>query len=167
MAIDPNVPFLDIDFDRLTELLQQQGYRVERVTEPSGREVLRSATGGLAFEIQGGSPAPAGAGRYLDVRCVAALKVEGELSFVVVNAWNDSRRYARMLRHGDMLVLTQDVSVAGGVLPAHVATQFTLWDRLVQDLPSFLRTEIARVTSRAPSTRPAAATVAEAAAPAA
>ncbi|NVO17711.1 MAG: YbjN domain-containing protein [Rhodoplanes sp.] len=132
----------DIDLDRLAELMRTQGYRVDLVREPGG-DLLRSATGGLAFEIRGGSPAPECPASFIDLRCLAGLKIEGELDPAVINAWNVQRRYARLHRQEDLLVLTLDVSLAGGVMPAYVVTQIAIWDRLLQDLPVFLRETLA------------------------
>ncbi|ALK09636.1 YbjN domain-containing protein [Blastochloris viridis] len=147
-----------VTLSSLTELLQSRGYRVERATDAAGVELLRSATGGLAFEIRVGSLALAPSDAVLDFSCHAALKVEGTLDAAVPNAWNNSRRYARLHLHGGFLVLTQDVSVAGGVLPGYVLTQMEIWERLLQDLPGFLRTEIAQVNAAGPSAMIASST---------
>jgi hypothetical protein len=79
-----------------------------------------------------------------DFTCHAALKVEGVLDPVILNAWNNTRRYARLHLHGDMLVLSQDISVLGGVERAHLFMQLEIWERQLQDWPTFLRAEIAR-----------------------
>lgn len=137
-------PIRALTASSLAELMHLRGYRVERITDPTGAEVLRSATGGLAFEIRLASPEPGASGGFLDFACLAAIRIEGTLDPAVLNAWNDARRFARLHLRDGHLVLAQDVSVAGGVLAGHVLTQLEIWDRLLQDLPGFLRAEVAR-----------------------
>lgn len=146
----PTDPIRSLDLDRLAELMRMRGYRVERLEDPAGGPLLRSATGGFAFEIRPGTPLPAPLSGFGDFTCHAALKVEGVLDQAVINMWNSTRRYARMYLMGDMLVLSQDVSVLGGIDPAHLFMQLEVWDRQVQDLPAFLRAELARLGAAAP-----------------
>lgn len=131
--------------DRLTRILQQAGYRVETLTDPiSGATHLRSATGGVMFDIRPGNRA-AGKNEFVDAAFVAAVQVQGELPLEIVNRWNATRRFARLQLGEGFLVLTQDVSVIGGVAPDHLRGQIEIWDHLVQQLVGYLREELPRL----------------------
>jgi hypothetical protein len=139
---------LDLTLDSLREILQQSGYRVETVTDPIANvPYLRSATGGLTFDIRPGNRLvgqnPAGQDQgFVDVAFVAVLQVQGELSLDLVNRWNVTRRFARLQLSPPFLALCMDVSVAGGVTPDHLRGHIEIWDRLVQELISHLRDEL-------------------------
>jgi hypothetical protein len=138
-----------LNFESLREALQHAGYRVERVTDASANVVsLRSSTGGLAFDVHPGNRLVGDLG-FADVAFVAALQTQGNLPLEVVNRWNATRRFARLQlidAGAAFLMFTMDVSVAGGVTPAYLRTQIETWDRLAQDLVSYLRDEMRRLS---------------------
>lgn len=136
--------------DDLIRILQQAGYRVETVTgsEP-GAAHLRSATGGVMFEIRPGNRL-ADSGDFVDAMIVAAVKMEGNLPLEMVNRWNATRRFARLQFGESFLMLTQDISVIGGVSADHLRGQIEIWDHLVQQLIGYLREELPKLT-QAPS----------------
>ncbi|MGV8295076.1 YbjN domain-containing protein, partial [Pseudomonas aeruginosa] len=68
---------LDVNAERLQDLLQSAGYRVT-VSEQNGMVQLLSASQGVGFAARMGNPA-AEAGRYLDYTLRCALRVQGEL----------------------------------------------------------------------------------------
>jgi hypothetical protein len=124
--------------ERLRELMQQAGYRAEIITGPDAPS-LRSATGGLPFEIRFVNATPGDSTTYADIMFLAGLQVQGELSLDIVNRWNSTKRFARLHLSQNYLVLAMDVVVLGGVAPEHLGAQIELWDRLLQELLSYLR----------------------------
>ncbi len=137
-----------LSLDHLRETLQQAGYRVETVTDPVANVVyLRSATNGLAFDVRPGNRLADGSDSFADLAFTAVLQVQGELPLDVVNRWNSTRRFARLQLSQPFLVLSLDISVAGGVAPNHLRAQIEIWDHLVQQLIAYLREELPRLTS--------------------
>ena len=138
----------------LREALQQVGFRVEQSTDPIARvEFLRSATSGVGFDVRPGSPGVDGG--FVDVAFIAVLQVQGELPLGLVNNWNGTRRFARLQLGPQLLALSLDVSVAGGVSPQHLRSQIEIWDHLLQDLIGYLREELRRLP--APNGQPSQA----------
>ncbi|SHI25281.1 YbjN domain-containing protein [Pollutimonas bauzanensis] len=131
-----------ISIDQLTGLLQSLGYRVTS-SEQNGQTQLLSATQGIGFALRFGNPAPQ-AGRYLDYTLSCALRVQGDLPENLVPQWNITKRFARLARQGDFLVLEMDVIVAGGVSDAYLRANTELWDHLLQQFLLFLRTVAAQ-----------------------
>jgi hypothetical protein len=125
--------------ESLRQLMQEAGYRAEAVADPAGVPRLTSATGGLPFDIRFGNAMQGGAEGYADVTFIAALRVQGTLPPDLVNTWNNTKRFARLHLNQDFLFLDMDLTVVGGVSPAHVRTQIQIWDRLVQELLPHLR----------------------------
>lgn len=123
--------------DQLTERLQAAGYRVNR-TEQGGVVQLLSASQGIGFAVRFGNPAT-DAGAYLDYCFSCALRIQGELPAGLAEVWNASRRFARLSRQGEFLVLEMDAIVAAGVSPQHLQGQMELWDRLLQEFIAYLR----------------------------
>lgn len=119
-------------------LLQQQGYRVEMISDESGSQQLRSATGGLTFYVRFGNRAEA-ENSFVDATIYAGLRIQGELPFEVINQWNVNRRFCRLQRAGEVLVLEMDVSAVGGVSQRHLLAMAEIWDRLAQDLVRHLK----------------------------
>jgi hypothetical protein len=146
-----------LTLDALRDVLQQTGYRVEEVTDPvANAPYLRSATGGLAFDIRPGNRLVDTPGGFVDVAFTAVLQIQGELPLDLVNRWNASRRFARLQLSRPFLVFTLDVSVSGGVMQNHLRAQIEIWDRLVQELITYLRDEL-RQMAAANGAAPAAA----------
>lgn len=142
-----------LTLDRLRDILQQTGYRVEEATDPVANvPYLRSATGGLAFDVRPGNRLPDES--FVDVAFTAVLQVQGELPLDLVNRWNATRRFARLQLSQPFLVFCQDVSVAGGVMPNHLRAQIEIWDRLVQELIAYLREELRQLSVKSDATAP-------------
>ncbi|MBO9356976.1 YbjN domain-containing protein [Bordetella petrii] len=138
MSTDNTALVQSISVEHLTELLQGAGYRVTS-SEQNGQTQLLSATQGIGFALRFGNPA-AEADRYLDYTLSCALRVQGELPEGLVPQWNRTKRFARLARQADFLVLEMDVIVAGGVSDAYVRANVELWDHLLQQFLLFLRT---------------------------
>jgi hypothetical protein len=142
----------NLSLDVLREWILQAGYRVELLTDPVANiQYLRSATNGIAFDIRGGNQAGASADQFADFAFVAPLQVQGELPLDLVNRWNGTRRFGRLQLSHPFLVLSLDVSVAGGVTTAHVRAQLEIWDQLVQQLIVYLREELPKLAQAASS----------------
>jgi hypothetical protein len=132
----------------LRERFQEAGYRVESLADAAGATVLRSATGGMPFDIRPGSRFPDagdGSARYADMTLRALLMVRGVLPLELINVWNNSRRFGRLHLDQGFLILDLDVSVMGGIDAAHLRAQIELWDRLVHDLITYLRNELPKL----------------------
>ncbi len=127
-----------ISIDHLTDLLQSAGYRVTS-SEQNGQTQLLSATQGIGFALRVGNP-KAESNQYLDYTLSCALRVQGDLPSDLVSQWNITKRFARLARQGDFLVLEMDVIVAGGVTDAYLRATTELWDHLLQQFLLFLRT---------------------------
>ncbi|WP_434559107.1 YbjN domain-containing protein [Pseudomonas sp. R1-6] len=123
--------------EQLGELLQAAGYRVNR-TEQGAVVQLLSASQGIGFAVRFGNPA-ATEGSYVDFTFSCALRIEGQLPDGLVQVWNASRRFARLSRQGDFLVMEMDAIVAAGVSEDHVRGVLELWDRLLQEFVVYLR----------------------------
>jgi hypothetical protein len=159
----PDTVITKLTLDGLREALQQAGYRVEAVTDPVANiPYLRSATGGLAFDIRPGSRLAGADGDFVDATFTAVLQVQGELPLDLVNRWNATRRFARLQLSQPFLVFCLDVSVGGGVTSSHLRTHIEIWDRLVQELIAYLREELPKLAP-ANGANPAGASAASAA----
>ncbi len=137
-----------LSLDQLRDVLQQAGYRVETVTDPVANiAYLRSATAGLTFDIRPGNRVPGNSENFADAALIAVLQVQGELPLDLVNRWNATRRFARLQLSAPFLVLSLDVSVAGGVAPNHLRAQIEIWDQLVQQFINYLREELPKLAA--------------------
>lgn len=137
-----------LNLERLREVLQQAGYRVETATDPvANTAYLRSATSGLAFDVRPGNRAGDDAESFVDVAFTAVLQVQGELPLDIVNRWNATRRFGRLQLSQPFLVFSMDFAVAGGVTPDHLRAQIEIWDRLVQELITHLREELGKLSA--------------------
>ncbi|MBB5048294.1 hypothetical protein HNR60_003057 [Rhodopseudomonas rhenobacensis] len=140
---------MKLTLDVLRDVLQQAGYRVETLTDPVANVAyVRSATGGLAFDIRPGNRLAGPDQSFVDVAFTAVLQIQGELPLDVVNRWNATRRFARLQLSQPFLVFCLDVSVAGGVTQDYLRAQIEIWDQLVQQLIAFLRDELKQLSVR-------------------
>ena len=132
--------------DSLRESIQLAGYRVETATDPVvNTAYLRSATSGFVFDIRPGNRLDDADRSFLDVAFIAALQVQGELPLDIVNRWNVTRRFGRLQLSQPFLILSHDVSVAGGVAQTYLRAQVEIWDHLLQQLISYLREELPKI----------------------
>jgi len=141
-----------LSFDGLRDIFQQAGYRVETVTDPVANiAYLRSATGGLSFDVRPGNRLADNGENFVDIALAAVLQVQGELPLDLVNRWNAGRRFARLQLSQPFLVLSLDISMAGGVAPNHLRGQIEIWDQLLQQLIAFLRDELPKLAAANPN----------------
>jgi Putative bacterial sensory transduction regulator len=154
-----------LTLDSLRENVQLAGYRVETMTDPVvNTTYLHSATSGFVFDIRPGNRLADADQSFLDIAFIAALQVQGELPLDIVNRWNVTRRFGRLQLSQPFLILSLDVSVAGGVAQDHLRAQIEIWDHLLQQLISYLREELAKIAGMngtAPRTVEAASTASE------
>jgi hypothetical protein len=122
----------------VAELLRRSGYRAN-IAQQNGAPQVQSAAQGLGFFIGFGNPA-AEPGTHVDFSFHCWLAIQGELPLAVIEGWNAGMRFARLFRREEMLILTMDVMVAGGVSEAHLLAQIEIWDRLIHDFIRHLRT---------------------------
>jgi Putative bacterial sensory transduction regulator len=125
--------------EQVAETLRLAGYRASH-GEQDGRFLIQSAAQGLGFIVSGGNSAgEVAADRYIDFSFSCLIQVEGDFPDARIAAWNEGKRFGRLFRRGPLLVLSQDVIVAGGVSPRYLLGQCELWDRLLHDFVAFLR----------------------------
>jgi hypothetical protein len=137
-----------LTIDSLRENIQLAGYRVETMTDPVvNTTYLRSSTSGFVFDIRPGNRLADADQSFFDVAFIAALQVQGELPLDIVNRWNVTRRFARLQLSQPFLILSHDVSVAGGVAPNHLRAQIEIWDHLLQQMISYLREELPKIAA--------------------
>jgi hypothetical protein len=131
-----------VTIEHLSEMLQSAGYRAERREDPNGIPIIASATGGIAFNIRLGNRAAPPAEGFLDFTYLTVIKIEGNFPLERINEWNQTKRFARLHRAGEFIVLDMDVIAVAGVTERHLRGGLELWDRLLQELMSWLRGEV-------------------------
>jgi len=142
---------MSVSIDVLRVLLQEAGYRAAVITD-EGVSSLRSASNGMAFDVRLGNRSFGSADQYADFVFVALFEVRGSFPLELLNKWNRLHRFGRLFLDevgptAKYLVLSYDVSVAGGVLQQSLWSQLAIWDRLVQQLIPWLRDELGKVAS--------------------
>jgi hypothetical protein len=149
--------------EEIAESLRQAGYRAS-IAVQNGKPVIQSAAQGLGFVIVPGNALPTDPQRFNDYSFNCLIRIEGELRPGLIDRWNESRRFARLYRSRDVLVLAYDVIAAGGVTERFLVTQCELWDRLIHDFIAYLRQSTAATASAAVLPAPTTATPPRAAA---
>jgi hypothetical protein len=147
-----------VSLEELSATLRTAGYRAA-VGAQNGRPVIQSAAQGLGFVLVPGNALGTDAQRFADFSFNCLIRLESNLPPIVIERWNQSKRFGRMFRQQDVLALALDVIVAGGVTERFLLTQCELWDRLMHDFIAHLRENVPAAA--------AAATAARAATPAA
>ena len=130
---------MSISPERVGQMLQGAGYRTEYRQDANDTPVIVSATGGLSFSIRMGNRATAPLDGFLDFTYLAILKVDTPFPLERVNDWNNIKRFARLHRSEDFIVLGMDVIAAGGVSDRYLLSTLELWDRLIQEFILWLR----------------------------
>ncbi|WP_174263725.1 YbjN domain-containing protein [Hyphomicrobium sp. CS1BSMeth3] len=118
------------------------GYRVE-----VQGSVLRSATGGLPFEVRFGNPVPGSSEAYLDVTFVALLVIQGSFQQPLLNGWNKRHRFGRIFLeqpspNQEVLVLCLDAVLGTNPTAQTLRVHIDIWDALVQQFIAWLNTEL-------------------------
>jgi hypothetical protein len=140
---------MSITQEQLGEILQNAGYRTEHRTDQNGSPLIASATSGVTFNMRLGNRAAPPLEGFLDYTYIAVIKVDGEFSAKRLNEWNQSKRFARLHKVDDFIILDMDGIVAGGVTERHIRATLELWDRLIQEFMAWLRGDGAAGTNGA------------------
>jgi len=128
--------------EQLGEIMQSAGYRTEHRADNNGTPLIASATGGISFNVRMGNRAPAPVEGFLDFTYLTVIKIEGQFPLERVNDWNRNKRFARLHKVDDFIVLDMDIIVAGGVTQNHIRATMELWDRLLQEMMGWLRGDV-------------------------
>ncbi|HTJ63290.1 MAG TPA: YbjN domain-containing protein [Alphaproteobacteria bacterium] len=125
--------------EQIGDILKGAGYRAEHRTDASGLPLIASATSGINFNIRMGNRANAPAEGFIDFTYLTIIKINGEFPIDKVNEWNRNRRFSRLHKVDDFIVLDMDVIVAGGITEQHFRATMELWERMLQELMAWLR----------------------------
>lgn len=125
----------------LATMLQQKGFRAEAAEWAGGREALRSAAGGVGFNLVAGNGAD---GAYRDFTYFASFRLDGLPLEGICGKWNAARRFARLHARDGLLNFEMDVLLATGVSEGYLAVILELWNQLLNELLAALREEAAR-----------------------
>ncbi|WP_067064031.1 YbjN domain-containing protein [Roseateles chitosanitabidus] len=135
-----------LDAGVVAAAIQAAGCGVTPV-EQDGVVLLHSASQGIGFQVLWGNPAPvvdagpaAGQRRYADLTLSCPLRVQGgTLPESLLSDWHRAKRFARVARHGEHVVLEMDVIAVGGISRTHLEVQLQLWTQMMGQFFSFLR----------------------------
>lgn len=147
-----------VTLEVVRKLIQGEGYRAEIVTD-GNISFLRSACNGLDFDVRPGNilvkdpaTAPEKPERLADLAFVVLFTVQGNFPSDLLNVWNRTHRFSRLfvdktIPDREFLVLSLDVSVAGGVTTTYLRHKILIWDSLVRQLVPWLRDELGKIAS--------------------
>jgi len=122
--------------EEIAETLRRAGYRASVAEREQGPQV-HSAAHGMSFVVGFGRPTADGR-KFVDLSFYCPLAVHGEIAAAVIAGWNRSKRFARLFRQDQAVVLSMDLLLAGGVTDANLLAQCELWDHLLRDLLLYL-----------------------------
>jgi len=145
--------------DQLSDAIKAAGCSVT-VLEHNGIAHLHSASQGVGFQVLWGNAGPV-AGEFLDFTISCPLRVQGGvLPQGLIAHWHRSKRFSRIVEHGEMISLEMDVIVVGGVSKTNISMTVQLWTQMMGQFFLHLRNFAAQeVTSEGvKNVVPAAAT---------
>jgi hypothetical protein len=128
-----------ITVETMRDLLQGAGFRAELIAESETMPVIRSASNGVNFEIRLFNPGKEDKGGFTDVMFMAGLPLKGPVAPEFLNRWNSIKRFGRLYVAQGLLVLALDIYVQGGVSPEYLRSQLDIWDRLLQELLTYIK----------------------------
>lgn len=117
---------------------ERLGLPVSQDLTPSGEPVLRSAIGGLTFNLRPGAKIDPEAGKYGDYSFNLMFQVADRFDASILNEWNRHKRFARLFLRNDFLVMEMDC-LAVGISGDQILASLELWGRLVVEALNFLR----------------------------
>jgi hypothetical protein len=123
----------------MRELIQTAGFRAELMAESDTMPVIRSASNGMIFEIRLFNPLKEEKGSFTDVMFMAGMPLQGGVAPEFLNRWNSIKRFGRLYAAQGHLVLALDIFLQGGVSPEHLRSQLDIWDKLLQELLTYIR----------------------------
>lgn len=121
-------------------LLTELGFRAQTVGWGEGRTALLSATGGVSFNVVGGTNGQSDA--LSDVAFVASFQMP-QPNAGLPEDWNRQRRFARTYFRDGLLVLEMDLLLPAIAPLAHLRTGIEVWSRLINELVATLQTRVA------------------------
>lgn len=123
-----------ISVDEIIAVLHACGCRAV-ATKTNGVLRIESAAQGLAFAVTPMRAETAESARYTDFvfQCVVVHAVPAD-----ADAWNASRRFARMSQQENTVALTLDVLAVGGVTLNWLQAQCELWQLLLGEFAQHL-----------------------------
>jgi len=128
--------------EQIGDILKGLGYRAEHRTDNSGLPLIASATNGINFNVRLGNRANAPAEGFIDFTYLTIIKIDGDFPLEKINEWNRNRRFSRLHKVDDFIVLDMDVIVAGGITEQHFRATMELWERMLQELMAWLRGDV-------------------------
>jgi hypothetical protein len=137
--------------ETMRDLIQAAGFRAEIASAAASGPVIRSASNGLAFEIRLLNPLQMDTNSFADTTFTAGLQLQGALAPELVNRWNATKRFSRLYVSQGYLILALDIILQGGVTPEHLRAQIEIWDRLLQELLTYLRTATNESAPKSPA----------------
>jgi len=144
-----------VEADHVAEAIQAAGCAVSRI-EHDGVVRLHSASHGVGFQVLWGNTADRR--HFADFTLSCPVRVQGDmLPDTLLAEWQATKRFARVARHGNFLVLEMDVLAAGGVTRGHLAVSLQLWTQMMGEFFVFLRNQHTADAAEAPAEERAAA----------
>ena len=138
------VVLTSVTAEQVSNAIKAAGCAVTAVEEDNVIR-LHSASHGVGFQVLWGNALPDG--QFVDFTLSCPLRVQGgELPDGISEEWHRSRRFARVARHGDFVVLEMDVVVAGGVGEQHLAFVMQLWTQMMGQFFLHMRNVVSRRT---------------------
>lgn len=128
---------LSVTPDLVANAIKSAGCAVT-TTEQDGVTQLHSASHGIGFQVLWGNVNQEK--QYLDFTLSCPLRVQGgALPDSLLSEWHRTKRFARVAKHGDFVVLEMDVVVAGGVTPTALDISLQLWTQMMGQFFLYLR----------------------------
>ncbi|MEP9377015.1 YbjN domain-containing protein [Aquabacter sp. CN5-332] len=127
-----------VTIEDIAAVLKDKGFRAEKIEWVGGREALRSASGGVGFNVVFGNGAD---GAYHDFTYFASFRLEGLPVEEICGNWNRARRFARLHSRDGLLNIEMDVTLGTGVDKDYVTVTLELWNQLLNELLGLLREE--------------------------
>lgn len=120
--------------------MERLGLPAQLDTLISGAPVLRSAIGGLTFNVRPGGlmEGTEDGARHGDYSFNLMIQAERPLDPVILNEWNRQKRFARLFQRDGFLVMEMD-QLAVGISGDQILASMELWGRLVVEVLNFLR----------------------------
>lgn len=128
------------DLDEIAALLTELGFRAQSVTWTEGRRALLSATGGVSFNIVGGTTS----NQLSDIAFVASFQLPLALPGLPED-WNRQRRFARTYFRDGLLLLEMDLLLPALEPAAHLRVGMEIWSRLVNELVATLQARVGQL----------------------
>lgn len=129
-AADTSALIHSVTPEQIGEAIKAVGCAVT-ILEQNGLPMVHSASHGVGFQVLWGNTTGE-PGKYIDFTLSTPLRVqEGSLPEGLIAEWHRSKRFARVVQHGEMISLEMDVIVVGGVSPTYLNMMVQLWTQMM------------------------------------